>query len=259
MTVQTLTVQKDADHHEDTGLAWANLSKLGAAAALLTVLTALIEILITFLPGGYNSAETVKDWFALLQSNPFLGLRNLGLINILLTALGVPLVFSIYAVHRKTDHALAALAMIISFIGVAVFYATNRAFPMLNLSAQYAAATTDGQKAMLEAAGQAMLSVGQSHTPGTFLAFFFAEVAGILLSVLMLRGKLFGLVTSLAGLIGYGFLLIYEVLVSFVPSSHNAALLLAMVGGLSNILWSLLVAIRLFQLGQSHESLKKLN
>ena len=38
-----------------------------------------------------------------------------------------------------------------------------RAFATLDLSSQYAAATSDSQRAMLTAAGQAMLSVGQRH------------------------------------------------------------------------------------------------
>jgi hypothetical protein len=97
-----------------------------------------------------------------------------------------------------------------------------------------------------------MISVGQSHTPGTFLAFFFSEIAGILMAVVILRGKLFRPVAAAAGIIGYSFLLIFEVLSSFVPSSHNAILIIAMIGGLANITWYLLVALGLFRLGKEN-------
>jgi hypothetical protein len=60
---------------------------------------------------------------------------------------------------------------------------------MLALSDQYAAATTDTERASLVAAGQAMLSVGQSHTPGTFMAFFFADLAGIMMAATMLKSN----------------------------------------------------------------------
>ena len=53
------------------------------------------------------------------------------------------------AAHRKASQTLAALAMIISFIGVAVFYATNRAFRHVDPSNQYALATTEAQRAIL--------------------------------------------------------------------------------------------------------------
>ena len=148
---------------------WKSLYKVGGAAALLVVLVALIEIIITFLPGGGRTGPdtvTVIDWFTLLQNHWFLGLRNLGLLNIVMTTLAIPIYFALYGAHWRSNQLYAALALSIALIGVAVFYATNRAFPMLELSHQYAAATTDTQRAMVVAAGQAMLAVGQSHTPG---------------------------------------------------------------------------------------------
>jgi hypothetical protein len=214
------------------------------------VLTALFEIIITFLPGGYTTAETVVDWFTLLENNWFLGLRNLGLLNIVMNALGIPALFALYIAHRHVNHTFAALAVIMSFIGVAVFYATNRAFPMLDLSVQYAATTTEAERTMLVAAGQAMLSVGQSHTPGTFLAFFLSEIGGIALSIVMLRGKVFNQAAAYAGIVGFGLLSVFEILSSFVPSSHDVILILAMGGGLASMAWYILIARGLFQLGQ---------
>lgn len=250
MTAKNNALPKDISHGVQVGNKQPNLYHLGAIAALLVVLTALAEILITFLPGGYTTAETVTEWFALLHNNPFLGLRNLGLLNIIMTALGLPMVFALFWAHRKGQQTISTLALILSLLGVAIFYATNRAFPMLDLSAQYAAASSAAEKAMFEAAGLAMLAVGQSHTPGTFLAFFFSEVAGILMAVVMMRGKVFSRAAALAGLIGYSFLLVYEIFASFVPSSHSAILIVALVGGLANIAWYVLVAVRFFRLGK---------
>ncbi len=251
MTAHTLILRQENAQSETAASPWQTIWKLGGTAALLILLTALAEILITFLPGGYTTAETVTDWFALLQANPFLGLRNLGLLNMVMTALGIPLTFALYWAHRKVNAPFAALALILALIGAAVFYATNRAFPMLALSAQYAASSSQAERAMLEAAGQAMLAVGQSHTPGTFLAFFFSEIAGVLMAVVLLRGGLFKKAAALAGMIGYGFLLVFDVLSSFVPSTHAAILILAMIGGLSNLAWYVLVGLDLFRLGQA--------
>jgi hypothetical protein len=161
------------------------------------------------------------------------------------------MIFALYTAHRHVNQTYAALAMIISFIGVAVFYSTNRSFPMLDLSSRYAAATTEVQRTILEAAGQAMLSVGQSHTPGTFLAFFLSEIAGILMSIVMLQGKIFSHATAYAGMAGFGLLFVFEILSSFAPSFHDAILILAMGGGLSSMAWYILIARRLFQLGRA--------
>ena len=228
------------------------LYRLGGVAALLVLLTALLEILITFLPGGYTTVETVVDWFTLLQNNWFMGLRNLGLLNIVLTALGIPVLFALYTAHRSTERTFAALAFIISMIGTAVFYATNRAFPMLDLSLRYAAAATEMERAALVAAGQAMLSVGQSHTPGTFLAFFLLESAGVMMSLVMLHSGIFSKATAVAGLLGFGMLLLFEFISSFVLGLGNVTMILAMLGGLSTMVWYVLIARRLFRLAE-HE------
>lgn len=241
------------DHSSSTetgDAAWKSLYKIGGAAALLAVLVALVEILITFLPGGDVVSETVIDWFTLFQDNAFMGLRNLGMLNIMLNVLAIPVFLALYVAHRQGHRTWAALAMIISFIGLAVFFATNRAFPMLELSRQYATATTDARRTTLIAAGQSMLSVGQSHTPGTFIGFFLSEIAGILISVVMLRGKIFGRAAAYAGILGFAILSIFEICASFVSALSDVAMLLAMIGGLLSMAWYILLGRKLLQLGQ---------
>jgi hypothetical protein len=180
-----------------------------------------------------------------------MGLRNLGLLNVTLNTLAILIFFALYAAHRgNKNQPYAILALIISLLGIGVFYATNRAFPMLTLSNQYATATTDAQRTMLEAAGQSMLSVGQSHTPGTFLGFFLIEVAGIMMSLVMLRSKIFSKVTAYAGILGFGILLVFEFFSSFIAGLNNVTMLLAMLGGLLSMAWYILIAKRLFQLGK---------
>jgi hypothetical protein len=251
MTIQMQAIKMDETNTETTHPAWRTLYKVAGMAALGTVLVGLVEIGITFLPGGNTAYKTVFDWFTLFQNNPFMGLRNLGLLNILFCALDIPTFFALYGAHRKASQTLAALAMIVSFIGVAVFYATNRAFAMLDISNQYALATTDGQRAILAAAGQAMLSVGQSHTPGTFMAFFLSEMASLLMSAVMLRDRIFSKANAYVGFLCFTFLLIFEICTSFVPAWQGVAMILAMLGGILSLVWEILVAQKLFLLGQN--------
>lgn len=236
----------------ESNIKW--IYRIGGTAALLTVLVVFVEILVTFLPGGSEPVETVIDWFTLLQNDWFMGLRNLGLLNIIMITLGIPMYFALYIAHRRVNKAFAALAMIISFIGVAAFFATNRAFSMLELSNLYTQATTDIQRSMTEAAGQAMLSVGRSHSPGTFVGFFLGGLAGILMSWVMLRGKIFSKVTALAGIIGFTLLLFYDVCASFIPSLSGVAMIWAVGGGLLNIAWLFLLGRRFLQLASNEGS-----
>ena len=233
----------------NTNSNWNTIYKLGAWAAIGAVLVGVVEILITFLPGGNSTQETVLDWFLLFQENPFMGLRNLGLLNIMLNLLAIFTYLALYGAHRKTAYKpLAALAAIISYLGIGVFFATNRAFAMLGLSQQYAAVASDVQQTIMEAAGQALLSVGESHSPGTFLAFFLAESAGVLISYVMLRANIFSKAAAYAGMLGFSILLLFEFLPSFFSGLSQAAMLLAMIGGLFSMVWHILIARQLFQM-----------
>jgi hypothetical protein len=239
---------------DDADARWKGLYKIGAAAALIVVLTSLAETIITFFPGGSTSPANAAGWFALLQDHAFLGLRNLGLLNIVITSLGIPTFFALFVAQRRKNPAGAGLAMITAFIGIAVFLGTNRAFPMLGLSSRYAAATTEPQRATLAAAGEAMLAVGQSHTPGTFLGFLLSEVAGLAISFVMLRSGTFSRITAYAGILGFALMLVFEVFSSFLTGLSGAAMLLAMGGGLLMMVWYILIARRLLQLGAMKEN-----
>ena len=231
----------------------SNHYKIGGTAALMSVLVMLTEIFITFLPGGEATGPdtvTVLDWFILFQHNWFIGLRNLGLINMIAASLTVPMFFALYAAHRKTDRVYGALVLILFLIGTTVYLASNTAFPMLTLSRKYAAATTDAQRALLAAAGEAMLAQAESHTPGTFVGFLYTEISSILISIIMLRGQIFSKPTAYAGILGFGSLFVFEILSCFVPALFNVAMIFVAIGGLASITWYALIARGLFQLGR---------
>jgi hypothetical protein len=231
---------------------WNRIYVIGGIAAAGAVLVGLAEIFITFLPGGNIALETVLDWFVLFRENGFMGLRDLGLLNILLNTFAIAIFFALWAAHRhRPERPYATLAALIAMLGVAVFYATNRAFAMWDLSSRYAAATTDAQRAAIEAAGLAMLAVGKSHSPGTFLGFFLLEAAGVMMAAVMLRSGIFGRAAAVAGLLGFGLLALFEVTSSFVLGLGSLTMILAVFGGLSAMVWYVLIARGLFQLARA--------
>ena len=244
------------DHHDEQKEArWKPIYRIGAWAAILTIFLGLAEIGITFLPGGgreTTEARTVIDWFTQYRSSPIMAMRNLGLVNIFLVAMSIPVSYALYAAHRRVERPLAGLALIVALLATAVFYSTNRAFAMLALSNQHAAAASDTQRALLMAAGQSMLAVGESHTPGTFLAFFFSELAGILISVVMLRGKIFSRLSAIAGIVAYSCLFLFEICSTFIPPLFEAALILAIIGGVLSMVWDILIARKLLQLSRAN-------
>jgi len=127
-------------------------------------------------------------------------------------------------------------------LGIAAYFASSTAFNMLSLSDQYAAATTDEQRAMFLAAGQAMLAIwtGTAFDVGYILE----GVALLIIAVVMLRSTLFGKVTASVGiLLG---------VMSLVPPTAGMIGLLFSLGSLVPLeIWLILIARRLFQLGKA--------
>lgn len=253
MTTVTATIPAQEVKQDDRHTGWHSLYRLGGAAALLAILVTLTDISLTFLPSGAEAPGTMTaiDWFALFRENWFMGLRNLGLLpNILTLGLFIPLFLALYAIHRCTDPAYAALALTLVLLGTAIYLANNAAFPMLALSAKYSAATTGMQRTMIAAAGEAVLARGEDFTPGAFTGFFFVEVANLIMAYVMLRGRIFSKGTAYAGMLSGLSLTLFTIWTTFIPVFFEAAMLLAMVGGIASMAWSVLTARRLFALGR---------
>lgn len=232
--------------------AWRSLYTVGGAAALTSLLVVLLDIVLSILPGPATPEPgkgTVIDWFVLLQDSWFMGIRGLGFLNVVNMTLAIPLFFALYGAHRRANGAYATLAAILLSIGATVYITNNAALPMLDLGRQYAASTSESERAQLVAAGQALLARSEDFTPGSFLGFFFSEVGQIAMAIVMLRSGVFSRVTAWAGITGFVLLFVFTVWATFVPVFYDVAMLVAMVGGLSSMLWNILVARRLFQLG----------
>ena len=115
---------------------------------------------------------------------------------------------------------------------------------MLSLSGQYASATTDAQRSLLTAAGQAMLAEGQSRAGVPLVEF-----ACLVISVVMLRGKVFSKATAYAGILGNVLLIVVEIIFTLKQMLPDWGMAIAIGAGLSMMTWYLLVGRRLLQLG----------
>lgn len=135
--------------------------------------------------------------------------------------------------------------------GGAVYVSNNTVLPMFVLSEKYAAATTDTQRSILAAAGEAMLARGADFTLGSLVGLILPLIAQIAMSFVMLRGGVFGRATAYTGIFGFAFLLIFTVWTTFVPGSLDVAMLIALPAGLLVMAWNILVARVLFRLGRT--------
>jgi hypothetical protein len=230
---------------------WQWLCRAGGAAALIAVVVfrrhfgAEVALLMDMGIVGQKPPVSVLDWFTLLQDNTVLGLILLDLFDIVNYMLVSLMFLALYGALRRANKVTMTVATACSLVGAAVYLASNQAFAMLALSNRYAAATTDAQRTAFLAAGEALLVI---HNPGGIhLSLFLVALAGLIASLVMWRSGVFGKVTATMGLVANSLVLSYFVVVAFAPA---IAPLFPSISALFRLIWYILIARRLFQLGR---------
>ena len=248
----TISKQNESGENENTESQWQGIYIIGGITTIIALIGIVLDVIFGSVTGGNLSAlpQTAIERFAQFQINPLLGLYNLDLLNIINTMILIPAYFALYAAHRKTNNAYALLALIIFLVGSTIFITTNSALPMLELSRKYASTTTESQKTLFAAAGEAMLARGTHGSLGVFIGFVLPNIAGLIMSFAMLTGKVFSKVTSYLGIAGSALILLYIVLVTFAPNIKDMATAFAMPGGLLSMAWMVMFTIRLFQISR---------
>jgi len=237
---------------------WRPLYRLGGwaapAAALLFRRNLAEEFLLLRFSGIIHSGPqafptNAADWFLLLRTHPLIGLTFLNLFDMVNYAL-VGLIFLglCHALFRVNRSAMT-LAMALTLVAVAVYFASNQAFALLSLSQQYAVVTTDAQRSGLLAAGQALLAIhnsGANYGSGPYVSFLFVNLAGLIIAAVMLRSRVFGKFAAWMGILANSFGLSYYLIQTFAPSmiaiplSASAPFLL---------IWHLVVGRKLLRFG----------
>ncbi len=197
-----------------TGARWKGLYRVAGVAALIAA-AAILAGVVTYIAWPPPEEGTVVDWFALFQNNGLVGMLSLDLAMLVSYLALIPVVLALYANLRRDGESLMALAATFSVIAIATYFASSRLFEMLALSQQYAAATTEAEKALLVAAGQSMLTtyLGSFAPPGALpgwnyqgtafnVSFVLWSVAGIMTSFAMRRSGSFGKAAGPLGIVG---------------------------------------------------------
>lgn len=236
-----------------TRSAWTGVFIIGGMAILIAIPIYLMDIGISMAVEGADirpDALTAINLFELYRENWILGFRALGLINVVILIVSVPFFIALYGAHQQEFRAYAVLALILWLIGATVYISNNAAIPMSVISSKYASATTDSQRTILAAAGEALIARGAEFTPGSFVGFLLTEIAALGFSLIMLRSRIFGRAIAYLGIVGFTLLTIFTVCSTFFPALFYVGIVVSMVGGLSGMFWYILVAFRLLSLGR---------
>ncbi len=233
-----------------------SLYKLAGIAALLAMSANLLDVVLGFGETDISvyGVKSAIEWFSLFEGNWFKGLYTLGILNIVYMACLIPVYFAVLSVHAHSRKyfIFSSMAMILFFLGLAIYVSNSAAIPMFVLSGKYAATTTDTQRALFAAAGESVLARGEDFTPGAFPGLIFSAIAAIMVSFVMLRGGIFGKVSAWIGIVGFMFLLLFTVIATFIPSLYFVGYYaFGMIGGLFALAWFVLIARTFFKLGRT--------
>jgi flagellar biosynthesis component FlhA len=91
-----------------------------------------------------------------------------------------------------------------------------------------------------------MLAEGQSRA-----GVIPVELACLIISVVMLKGKVFSKATAHAGILGNALLIVVEIILTLTRTLLDWGMAIAVAAGLSMMTWYFLVGRRLLQLGKS--------
>lgn len=229
-----------ADH---STLAWSVLYRFAAAAAL--IMNAIIVIqLIVFMTAPPPLEGSARDWFTLFQENRLIGLIDFELLMVIYTVLSLLIALALYHALKHIDPAFTALFVALSAIAVVCFVVARPAFEMLFLSDQFAAATTESQRSLILAAGEATLAT--FHGTAFHVSYLLGSLSGLIISLVMLRSQIFGKATAFVRIGSSLFDLgLYIPTVGLYISIFSVFFLFA---------WNIMIARRLFQLARDKKS-----
>ena len=224
---------------ETSDAGWRGLYRVGGVAALLMFVLTLVQ---SFIFVAYPPPSTVIDFFTLFQKNKLLGLLDLDLLLIVINILLILIYLALYAALRQFNKSYMAIALVIGLVGTTLFFASREAtFGMLSLGSQYTAATTDTERAVLLAAGQALLAI---YNGTAFdLSYVLGGVVILIFSVVMLQSNIFNKATAYVGIV-MGILMLVP------PTAGTIGLFLSLISLVPTLIWLIPIARKLFQLGR---------
>jgi hypothetical protein len=226
--------------------AWNSLYRVGAAAAVGVLLLLPIQMIVFVVA---PPPTTVGDWFALYQRNPPLGLLAMDLLLIVDYVLAGLVILALGVALWRVSPALTLIAGALEFVALPTYLASTGAFEMLALSNAHAMAGTESERALLLAAGQALLVTWQ----GTAFAvsYTLSGVALLMISTVMWRSARFGRFTAATGMVAGA--------AGIVPASAGTVgLVLSLISLVPLVIWIVRVAHTLIHLAASSPAVARI-
>lgn len=186
---------------EDFRKSYGSLYATASAATLIMLVIIPIQILVyarTPAPGS------VEDWFELLATNPLVGFFHADFFMLVDNLLIAVIYLGFYHVLKERHKGILQAALLLGFIGIASYVASNKTFEVQALSREFAPATVMEARGVLLAAGRALTAEWQGTAYDVY--YVLNGITLLVVGALMMRDRTFGRTTALWGL-SSGFLM----------------------------------------------------
>jgi hypothetical protein len=213
---------------------WRSLYRIGAVAALLSVIVIPISIV-----GFFIWPTCPDDILLVIQEDWLAGLMGLDFLYLFSNVFAIPFFLVLYVTLKQVDEGWALVALTLGLLGLVCLVPSRPIPEMFALSDQYAAAATDAERAIYHAAGEAMLAL--FHGMAYHTHYVLGSASLLISSFLMLRSHTFSKATAYVGIVTN--IVVFGL---YVPEVGVYISLLSVVGYL---LWYILIARRLVRLG----------
>jgi hypothetical protein len=216
---------------------------IGAVTALFLLAYCLVTMVLVFTVG--DQPLTAQEAFDMLRQNRLTGLLRLDMLTTLVMPLYYLLFVSLYVALKKSHENYAKITILLGCAGLTLFLAAPSFTSWLVLSDKFAAATSEAQKTLLLAAGEALLATDMWHSSSALVGGLLLQTSTLLISILMLRSNTFSKATAWMGVVAHGLDLLHILALPFIPM---LGVILMITGGTLYLAWFPLLARDFFRL-----------
>lgn len=173
---------------------WNQLFKITAWGIILSAVTIPISMVVFFIWPPFPA-----DIFAVIQGSKLAGVMSLDFMYVLGNAFALTLFPALYLALKGQNKSWALIALVLGLVALIALIPARPIVEMLQLSARYAAATSDAQRTIYQAAGEATLALftGTAY----YVHYILGTISLLISSILMLRSPFFSKAAAYVGIV----------------------------------------------------------
>ena len=174
---------------------WKSIFRLGGVACWGMLAIMIIQILIFII---WPPPDSVLDFFNLFSQNWLLGLLSLDFLYLLNNTILILIYLALYFSLNKVNESAMLIAMVVGFVGITLYYASNVSFEMLTLSKEYFNATAELQRNTLIGAGSGLMAIYRGTAFNVY--YVLNAITLLILAIVMLKSQIFSKTTAIIGI-----------------------------------------------------------